>query len=68
MRKPSCCFLRNLDHLSISDTREEDHAYIQGRRDRILHPHEPGMFEEYMRYLASTYKHLMSEYKKQGYH
>jgi hypothetical protein len=24
------------------------------------------MFEEYMRYLASTYKHLMDSYKKRG--
>jgi hypothetical protein len=27
---------------------------------------EPGMFEEYLRYLASTYKKLMEEQKKQG--
>jgi hypothetical protein len=27
---------------------------------------EPGMFDEYMRYLATTYKQLMEEYKKQG--
>jgi hypothetical protein len=27
---------------------------------------EPGMFEEYMKYLAGPYKHLMEEYKKAG--
>ncbi len=54
--------------LSASVTRaEEDHAYTQGPVTIVSFIRtEPGMFEEYMRYLDSTYKHLMDEYKKQG--
>jgi L-rhamnose mutarotase len=46
---------------------QEDHAYTQGPVVVVSFVRtEPGMFEEYMRYLDSTYKHLMDEYKKQG--
>jgi hypothetical protein len=54
--------------ISASVTRaQEDHAYTQGPVVIVSFIRtEPGMFEEYMRYLASTYKHLMDGYKKQG--
>ncbi len=46
---------------------QEDHAYTLGPVVVVTFVRtEPGMFEEYMRYLSSTYKHLMETYKKQG--
>jgi hypothetical protein len=46
---------------------QEDHAYTQGTVTIVSFIRtEPGMFEEYLRYLASTYKKLMEEQKKQG--
>lgn len=56
--------------LTISATglrAEEDHAYTQGPVVVVSFVRtEPGMFDEYMRYLDSTYKRLMEEYKKRG--
>ena len=46
---------------------QEDHAYTEGPVLFVSFIRtEPGMFDEYMRYLASTYKHIMEESKKQG--
>jgi L-rhamnose mutarotase len=46
---------------------QEDHAYTQGPVTIVSFVRtEPGMFEEYLRYLANTYKKLMEESKKQG--
>jgi len=46
---------------------QEDHAYTQGPVVLVSFVRtEPGMFEEYMRYLDTTYKRLFDEYKKQG--
>ena len=54
--------------ISTSVTRaQEDHAYTQGPVVVVSFVRtEPGMFEDYMRYLANTYKRLMDGYKKQG--
>jgi hypothetical protein len=46
---------------------EEDHAYTQGPVVIVSFVRtEPGMFEDYMRYLSGTYKRIMDENKKQG--
>jgi hypothetical protein len=46
---------------------QEDHAYTEGPVVIVSFIRtEPGMFDEYLRYLASTYKHVMEENKKQG--
>jgi hypothetical protein len=68
MKKPILLFLAAILTLSASVTRaQEDHAYTQGPVTIVSFVRtEPGMFEEYMRYLDSTYKHLMDDYKKQG--
>lgn len=68
MKKPILLFLATILTLSASVTRaQEDHAYTQGPVTIVSFIRtEPGMFEEYMRYLDSTYKHLMDDYKKQG--
>jgi L-rhamnose mutarotase len=68
VKKPILLLLAAILTISASVTRaQEDHAYTQGPVVIVSFIRtEPGMFEEYMRYLASTYKHLMSEYKKQG--
>jgi L-rhamnose mutarotase len=54
--------------ISTSTTRaEEDHAYTQGPVTIVSFVRtEPGMFDEYMRYLSNTYKKVMEESKKQG--
>ena len=54
--------------ISTSVTRaQEDHAYTQGPVTIVSFVRtEPGMFEEYLRYLSSTYKKLMEAQKKQG--
>jgi L-rhamnose mutarotase len=54
--------------ISTSVTRaEEDHAYTQGPVTIVSFVRtEPGMFDEYLRYLSNTYKKLMEESKKQG--
>ncbi len=68
MKKPILLLLAAILTISASATRaEDDHAYTQGPVVIVSFVRtEPGMFEEYMRYLASTYKHLLDEYKKQG--
>ncbi|HEY6824050.1 MAG TPA: hypothetical protein VI195_06385 [Steroidobacteraceae bacterium] len=46
---------------------QEEHAYTQGHVVVVSFVRtEPGMFEEYLRYLDKTYKPLMEGYKKQG--
>ncbi|HVN44087.1 MAG TPA: hypothetical protein VMT66_02455 [Steroidobacteraceae bacterium] len=46
---------------------QEDHAYTQGPVTLVSSVRtEPGMFEEYLKYLSNTYKKLMEEQKKQG--
>ena len=46
---------------------QEEHAYTQGAVVVVSFVRtEPGMFEDYMRYLDNTYKRLMDGYKKQG--
>ena len=54
--------------VSTSVTRaQEDHAYTQGSVTIVSFVRtEPGMFDEYLRYLSNTYKKLMEESKKQG--
>ena len=54
--------------ISTSVTRaQEDHAYTQGPVTIVSFVRtEPGMFEEYIRYLDNTYKKLMDQLKKQG--
>jgi L-rhamnose mutarotase len=54
--------------ISTSVTRaQEDHAYTQGPVTIVSFVRtEPGMFEEYLRYLDNTYKKLMEAQKKQG--
>ena len=68
MKKPILLLLAAVLTLSASMTRaQEDHAYTQGPVVIVSFIRtEPGMFEEYMRYVDSTYKRLMEDYKKQG--
>jgi L-rhamnose mutarotase len=45
----------------------DEHAYTEGPVLLVSFVRtEPGMFEDYMRYLSKTYKHVMEEFKKQG--
>jgi hypothetical protein len=68
MKKPILLLVVVILSISASVSRaQEEHAYTQGPVVVVSFVRtEPGMFEEYMRYLASTYKHLMEENKKQG--
>ena len=68
MKKPILLLLAVILTISTSVTRaQEDHAYTQGPVVLVSFVRtEPGMFEEYMRYLDTTYKRLFDEYKKQG--
>jgi hypothetical protein len=68
MKKPVLLLLAAILTISTSVTRaQEDHAYTQGPVVLVSFVRtEPGMFEEYMRYLDTTYKRLFDEYKKQG--
>jgi hypothetical protein len=68
MKRPILLLLATILTISASVTRaQEDHAYTQGPVVIVSFIRtEPGMFEEYLRYLDSTYKHLMDDYKKQG--
>jgi hypothetical protein len=68
MKKPILLLIAAILTISTSVSRaQEDHAYTQGPVMIVSFVRtQPGMFEEYMRYLASTYKHLMEEDKKQG--
>jgi hypothetical protein len=54
--------------ISTSVTRaQEDHAYTQGPVTIVSFVRtEPGMFEEYLRYLDNTYKKVMDQLKNQG--
>ena len=68
MKKPILLLLAAILTISASMTRaQEDHAYTQGPVVIVSFVRtQPGMFEEYMRYLDTTYKRLLDEYKKQG--
>jgi hypothetical protein len=68
MKKPILLLLAAILTISTSVARaQEDHAYTQGPVVIVSFVRtQPGMFEEYMRYLATTYKRLFDEYKKQG--
>jgi L-rhamnose mutarotase len=68
MRKSILLLLAAILTISTSVTRaQEDHAYIQGPVTIVSFVRtEPGMFEEYLRYLSNTYKKLMETQKKQG--
>jgi L-rhamnose mutarotase len=68
LRKPILLLLAAILTISASVTRaDDDHAYTEGHVVIVNFIRtQPGMFEEYMRYLRSTYKHIMDEYKKQG--
>jgi hypothetical protein len=68
MKKPILLVLAAILTISASVTRaQEDHAYTQGPVVIVSFVRtEPGKFEEYMHYLASTYKQLMDDYKKRG--
>jgi L-rhamnose mutarotase len=68
MKKSILVLITAILALSTSVTRsQEDHAYTQGPVTIVSFIRtEPGMFEDYLRYLASTYKKLMDELKKQG--
>lgn len=68
MKKPILLLLAALLTIATTLTRAEDeHAYTEGPVMVVSFVRtEPGMFDEYMRYLSKTYKHLMEESKKQG--
>jgi hypothetical protein len=68
MKKSILLLVAAILTLSTSVTRaQEDHAYTQGPVTIVSFVRtEPGMFEEYMRYLSNTYKKLMETQKKQG--
>jgi L-rhamnose mutarotase len=68
MRKSTLLLLAAILTISTSVTRaQEDHAYTQGPVTIVSFVRtEPGMFEEYLRYLSNTYKKLMETQKKQG--
>jgi len=68
MKKSTLLLLAAILTISTSVTRaQEDHAYTQGPVTIVSFVRtEPGMFDEYMRYLSNTYKKLMETQKKQG--
>ena len=68
MKKPILLLLAAILTVSASVTpAQEDHAYTQGPVVIVSFVRtEPGMFDEYVRYLDVTYKRLMEEYKRQG--
>jgi hypothetical protein len=68
MKKSILLLLAAILTISTSVTRaQEDHAYTQGPVTIVSFVRtEPGMFEEYMRYLSNTYKKLLETQKKQG--
>lgn len=46
---------------------QDEHAYTEGPVVVVSYIRtEPGMYEDYLKYLSSTYKKLMEEYKKSG--
>src|SRR5260370_21248653 len=68
VKKPILLLLAAILTVSTSVTRaQEDHAYTQGPVVIVSFVRtEPGMFEDYMRYLDTTYKRLMDGFKKKG--
>jgi hypothetical protein len=68
MKKSILLLLGAVLAVSASVTRaQEDHAYTQGPVTIVSFARtEPGMFEEYLRYLDNTYRKLMDQLKKQG--
>jgi len=68
MKKSILLLLAAILTISASISRaQEDHAYTQGPVTIVSFVRtEPGMFEEYLRYLSNTYKKLMETQKKQG--
>jgi L-rhamnose mutarotase len=68
MKKSILVLVAAILAISASVTRaQEDHAYTLGPVTIVSFIRtEPGMFEEYLRYLDNTYKKLMEELKKQG--
>jgi len=52
---------------SISAFAEDDHAYTEGPVIQVDYIRtEPGKFDDYMKYLSTTYKSLMETGKKAG--
>lgn len=68
MKKSVLLLLAAILTVSTSATRaEDDHAYTQGPVTLVSFVRtEPGMFEDYLRYLDNTYKKIMEAEKKQG--
>ena len=68
MKKSVLIIFAAIVALSTSVTRaQEDHAYTQGPVTIVSFVRtEPGMFDEYIRYLSNNYKKLMEASKKQG--
>jgi len=68
MKKSVLLLLAATMTLATSVTRaQEDHAYTQGPVTVVSFVRtEPGMFEDYIRYLSNTYKKVMDAQKKQG--
>jgi hypothetical protein len=68
MKKSALLLLAAILTISTSVTRaQEDHAYTQGPVTIVSFVRtEPGMFDEYLRYLSNTYKKLMETQKKEG--
>lgn len=60
----SAAMLTTSTSLALAD---EDHAYSEGPVMSVNFVRtQPGMFDEYMRYLDKTYKPLLDEAKKEG--
>jgi hypothetical protein len=68
MKKSVALLLAALAALAASAAySQEDHAYTQGTVTIVSFVRtEPGMFDDYLRYLSNTYKKIMEEEKKQG--
>jgi hypothetical protein len=68
MKKSLLLLLAAILTLTASVTRaQEDHAYTQGPVTIVSFVRtEPGMFEDYIRYLSNTYKKIMDAEKKKG--
>ncbi len=68
MKKLMLLLLTAILSIATPETRAQDeHAYTEGPVMLVSFIRtEPGMFDEYVRYLASTYKKLLEEFKKQG--
>ena len=68
MKKPILLLCAAILAISTSVTHaQEDHAYTLGPVTVVSFVRtEPGMFDEYLRYLSNTYKKFMEAQKKQG--